>query len=108
MLGMVQRSRRGSHLVNTTRQDTSDAAREVARHAYDPPNKHWGAVIKILQYLRWTHDFGLTDHKYDCRRLHAFAETAYAKKAEDQYSVPGGVVTLASATVPGHSSLRPI
>lgn len=47
-------------ITNMSRLDISNAFREVARHAYDPTNRHWAAVLNILHYLKVTKELGIT------------------------------------------------
>ena len=38
----------------------SNAVRAVARHSHNPTERHWNAVLKIMEYLHGTRFLGLT------------------------------------------------
>lgn len=84
-------------LANTTRPDISNLFQEIARRAYDPSAKHWGAVTKILQYLKGTRELTLTYRKAGRCRSEAFADAINAEDHENRRSI-GGVVTVFGGT----------
>ena len=47
-------------LSTMTRPDISNAVRAVARHSHNPTERHWKAVLKIMEYLHGTRFLGLT------------------------------------------------
>ncbi|CAN0035020.1 unnamed protein product, partial [Sphacelaria rigidula] len=78
-------------LATVTRPDIVNSVRALALQAHDPCERHWEAVIKVLQYLNETQEFGLTFKKgHD--RLSVYCDADYAKKETDRHSVSGVAV----------------
>ncbi|CAN0002635.1 unnamed protein product [Hapterophycus canaliculatus] len=50
----------GVWLVTMTRPDIANAVRAVARHSHNPTERHWKAVLKIVQSLLGNKHLGLT------------------------------------------------
>ena len=86
-------------ISNATRPDISNAVREVARHAHDPSEKHWRAVLRIIEYLRGTRDKGIVYKRSPACRLVAYADSSFAENKQDRRSVSGGVVLLARGAI---------
>ena len=89
-----------------TRPDIANAVRAVARQAYDPAERHWRAVRKIIAYLNKTKDLGLVFVKDGDRKFSVYVEADYANKDNDRRSV-SGVAVMVGGTVVNASSTTP-
>ena len=88
-----------------TRADISNAVRAVARHSHNPTERHWKAVLKIMD-LHGTRFLGLTFLRGSGLDLNAYSDADYADKANDRRSVSGTVITLGGAAVSWASSTQ--
>ena len=95
-------------LVVWSRVEIANPTRVVARHANDPTERHWQALLQIIQYLLGTKDLSLTYERGPDFTLSVYTDANLAKKADDRRSVSGVVVTLGSATVSWLSSTQKI
>ena len=93
-------------LSTMTRPDISNAVRAVARHSHNPTERHWKAVLKIMEYLHGTRFLGLTFVRGSGLDLNAYSDADYADKANDRRSVSGTVITLGGAAVSWASSTQ--
>ena len=82
-----------------TRPDVANAVRCVARHAHDPCERHWKAVLQILAYLNATRDLEITFRKREKFSLSVYADADYAGKEADRRSISGVPVMLGGAAV---------
>ena len=86
----------------------ANPTRVVARHANDPTERHWQAVLQIIQYLPGTKDLSLTYERGPDFTMSVYTGANFAEKADDKRSVSRVVVTLGSATVSWLSSTQKI
>ena len=54
-----------------------------------PTNSHWGAVKRILRYLRGTTTYGLNITRSSSFALHGFTDTDWAGSTDDRKSIGG-------------------
>lgn len=47
------------YLTNCTRPDLAHAVNVLSRYTSNPGHTHWKAITRVLNYLRYTKDFGL-------------------------------------------------
>ena len=90
-------------LSTMTRPDITNALRAVARYAYEPTERLWQAITKILSYLNKTKSLGITYVRGSGLSLNVYADADYANKENDRRSVSGIAVTL-GGTVVRHAS----
>ncbi|CAB1120967.1 unnamed protein product [Ectocarpus sp. CCAP 1310/34] len=76
-----------------SRPDVSFSVRAVARHAHAPAKRHWGAIQKILGYLKETRDLGITSQRGSGLGLAVYVDASYAD-TEDKRSVSGLATTV--------------
>ena len=93
-------------LVVWSRLEIANATRVVARHANDPAERHWQAVLQIIKYLLGTKDLSLTfergpESDFD---LTVYTDSNFAEKADVRRFVSGGLVCLGYSTICGFSS----
>ena len=63
--------------------------RAVARHSHNPTERHWKAVLKIMEYLHGTSFFGLAFVRGSALDLNACSDADYADKANDSVRYRG-------------------
>ncbi|CAM9794554.1 unnamed protein product, partial [Sphacelaria rigidula] len=85
-------------LATFTRPDIANSVRALARQSYNPCERHWEAVMKVLNYLNETKEFGLKFKKCHDRLL-AYCDAGYAMKETDRRSVSGVAVMYGGVVV---------
>lgn len=95
-------------VVTWTRLGIANATRVVARHANDPTERHWQAVLQIIKYLLRTKDLSLTfEREPECDfDLSVYTDSNFAEKGDDRRSVSGVVVSLGYSTICGFSTTQ--
>ena len=85
----------------STRPDTANAVRTVARYCTAPRAIHWKAALGILEYINGTSEYGITFQRETLPSisLEVFADADYASKATDRRSVSCGLVGCGGASV---------
>ena len=85
----------------STRPDISMAVRAVARYCTAPVAIHWKAAFVILEYINGTsqYSFIFQTGTLSSISLEDFADADYASKANDRWSVSGGVIMCGDASV---------
>ena len=84
--------------------DIANVVRATSRQAYDPAERHWRAVRKIIAYLNKTKDLELVFVERGDRNLSLYVDADYANRDNDKRSVSrvavvvGGTVVNASST----------
>ena len=73
----------------STRPDSSNAVRSVARYSLAPKAVHWKAALSIFAYINSTSCFSITYQRGTAASisLDVFADADYASKATDRGSV---------------------
>ena len=91
-------------LGGMTWPDIANAVRAISRQAYDPVERHWRAVRKIIAYLNKTKDLELVFVEHGDQNLSLYVNADYANRDNDKRSVSrvavvvGGTVVNASST----------
>ena len=86
-------------LAGMTRPDVANAVRAVARHAHDPCENHWNALLQILAYLNATRELGITFRREETLSLSVYADADYTRKEADRRSISGVAVIMGGAAV---------
>ena len=47
------------YLMSYTRLDIAYAVNKLSRYTSNPGAMHWQGIMRVLKYLRFTHDYGL-------------------------------------------------
>ena len=84
-----------------TRPDISNAVCAVARHSYNPTDRHWKSVLQIVAYLHGTRGMGLTFVRGSGLNLTAYSDADYAK-SNNRRAVSGTVIMLLSVGQVAH------
>ena len=86
-----------------TRPDITNAVLAVVRHAHEPTERLWQAIVKLLLYLNRTKSLGTTYVRGSGLSLNVHADADYTNKENDRRSVSGIAVTF-EGTVVSHVS----
>ena len=89
-----------------TRLDITNAVRAVARYTYEPTERLWQAIMKIMLYLNGTKSLGIASVRGSGLSLNVNADADYANKDNDRRSISGIAVTLGSTAVSYASKTR--
>ena len=89
-----------------TRPDIASAVRAVARHAHNPPARHWKAVWKTIADLKATKDLGVVFQRGGDLKLSLLADADYADRRNDSRSVSGVAVMLGNTAVSASSTTQ--
>ncbi|GEM11021.1 gag-Pol polyprotein [Rhodotorula toruloides] len=81
----------------------------LGRHAARPDNTHWAAVLRALQYIRGTLDYGLeyTPDSSPLRGFEAYSDSDWGACPTTSRSTVGYVFLLANGAVSWASKLQP-
>ena len=86
------------YLMNCTRLDIAYAVSKLSRYTSNPGKDHWKAIIRVLRYLRFTHDHGLNFTRYPAV-LEGYCDANWISDTKDSKSTSGFVFTLGDASV---------
>ena len=90
-----------------TRPDIACAVRAVARSCENPGPAHKKAVMKILQYLLNTKDWGITNGGQGCGLcMEAYTNSDFGACLDTRRSVSGAV--LAKGAISWHSRMQEV
>jgi Reverse transcriptase (RNA-dependent DNA polymerase) len=79
-----------------TRPDISFAVNKVSQFMHSPTLVHWGAVKRILRYLKGTIHHGITLQPISSFDLHAYSDADWAGSLDDRKSTSGFCIYLGS------------
>ena len=79
----------GLQYLTLTRPDISFAVNKVCQYLAAPTSVHWGAVKRILRYIKGTVDVGLHIRKSPSTLLSVFTDADWAGSADDRCSIGG-------------------
>ena len=92
-----------------TRPDIACAVRAVARFCENPGPAHKKAVMKILQYLLHTKEWGITYGGQGCRLcMEAYTNSDFGSCLDTRRSVSGAVLMLAKVAISWHSRMQEV
>ena len=86
-------------LTVMSRFDTANAARAAARHLNNLTERHWKAVLMIIEHLLGTKDLGLTIERGSGLNLSVLTNANYAEKADDRTPATVATVTHGNSAV---------
>ncbi|GEM08938.1 gag-Pol polyprotein [Rhodotorula toruloides] len=92
-----------------TRVDLAHVVGVLSRHAARPDNTHWAAVLRALQYIRGTLDYGLeyTPDSSPLRGFEAYSDSDWGTCPTTSRSTMGYDLLLANGAVSWSSKLQP-
>lgn len=80
--------------LTMTRPDLAFAVNKVCQYLHAPTDTHWGAVKRILRYVKGTLDFGVKIQKSQTMMLSGFSDADWAGCPDDRRSTSGFAVFL--------------
>ena len=92
-----------------TRPDIACAVRAVARFCENPGPAHKKAVMKILQYLLHTKEWGITYGGQGCGLcMEAYTDSDFGACLDTRRSISGAVLMLAKGAISWHSRMQEV
>ena len=92
-----------------TRPDISCAVRAVVRFFENPGSAHKKVVMKILQYLLHTKEWGITYGGQSCGIcMEAYTNSDFGACLDTRQSVSGAVLMLAKGAISWHSRMQEV
>jgi histone deacetylase 1/2 len=103
-LGVEDSTRYGSivgvlQYLTLTRPDLAFSINKVCQFLHAPTTTHWTSVKRILRYVKFTVDVGLTIPKRNSLSLSAFSDADWAGSIDDRRSTGGFVVFFGSSLI---------
>ena len=95
------------YLMSCIRPNIAYTVSKLSRYTSNPNDGHWKGIIRVLRYLRYTHDYGLHYTRYPAV-LEGYCDANWISNAKNLKSTSGYVFTLTSATVSWKSSKQKI
>ena len=96
-------------MATMTRPDIECAVRAVARFCENPGLAHKKAVMKILQYLLHTKEWGITYGGQRCGLcMEAHTDSVFGACLDTRRSVSGAVLMLAKGAISLHSRMEEV
>ncbi|KAL8156771.1 hypothetical protein AgCh_001759 [Apium graveolens] len=90
-------------LMNHTRPDIVYAVSRLSRYTHNPNRDHWGALIRLLKYLKGTINWGL-HYQRSPHVLEGYCDANWVSDNDEIQSTSGYVFTLAGAAISWKSS----
>ncbi|GJW05862.1 hypothetical protein Tco_1568285 [Tanacetum coccineum] len=91
------------YIMNYTRPDLTYSVSRLSRYLHNLSKDHWDALVRVLQYLKHTIDYGLHYTKYP-PVLEGYCDANWISNHNDSKSISGYVFTLRGAVVSWKSS----
>lgn len=95
------------YIVTCTRPDIAQAVGVASRTA-KPTELHWGAVKRILRYLKGTTNLGIRFTREKNTKLSVWNDADFANDSLDRKSITGLLIMLGEAPILWRSSKQPI
>ena len=84
--------------MSCTRPNFAYTISRLSRYTSNPSVDHWKAIVRILRYLRYTHNFGLYYTIYPAV-LKGYSDANWISDIKDSKSTSGYVFTIAGAAI---------
>ena len=94
-------------LMSCTRPDIAYAVNKLSRYTSNPGVMHWQGIMRVLKYLRFTHDYGLHYTRYPTV-LEGYSDANWISNVKDSKSYSGYVFTLGGVTISWKSSKQTV
>ena len=91
------------YVMNCTRPDIAYSVSKLSRYTSNLGVDYWKAIIRVLRYLRYTHNYGLHYTRYP-PVLEGYSDANWISNMKDTKSTSGYVFTLGGTTVSWKSS----
>ncbi|XP_058749197.1 secreted RxLR effector protein 161-like [Vicia villosa] len=90
-------------LMNCTRPDVAYVVNRLSRYTHNPSKDHWGALNRLLRYLKGTMDWGLHYVSYP-KVLGGYCDVNWVTDDKEVNSTSGYVFTLCGCAISWKSS----
>jgi histone deacetylase 1/2 len=85
--------------LTLTRPDLAFSVNKVCQFLHAPTSTHWTAVKRILRYVKFTTEVGLTISRRNSFRISAFSDADWAGSIDDRRSTGGFAVFFGSSLI---------
>ena len=86
------------YLMSCTKTDIAYAVNKLSSYTSNPRAKHWQAIIRVLKYLQFIHDYWLHYTRYPTV-LEVYSDENWISNVKDSKSHSGYVFTLGGGAV---------
>ena len=86
------------YLASATRPDISFAVSKLSRFVSNPGDIHWGALERVLHYLKGTISYGIRFTEYP-RVLEGYCDANLISDADELYATSGYAFLLGGGAV---------
>ncbi|CAB1096838.1 unnamed protein product [Ectocarpus sp. CCAP 1310/34] len=91
-----------------TRPDIALPLNKLQKIAHSPTGRIWNALVRIMSYLNFTKDFGITYVRGSRLDLSVFVDASYADNEVDRRSTTGLAVTVGGTVVCASTKTQPV
>ncbi|GJR82221.1 pol polyprotein [Tanacetum coccineum] len=95
------------YLMTGTRPDLAYAVSRLSRYTSNPSYAHWKAITRVLNYLRYSRDYGLHYDRHPAV-IEGYSDANWISDIKDSRSTSGYVFTLGGAAISWKSSKQTI
>ena len=95
------------YLLSCTRPNIAYVVNELSRYMSNPGVMHWQRIMRVLEYLRFTRDYGMHYTRYHVV-LEGYNDANWISNVKDSKSHNGYVFTLRGAVVSWKSSKQTV
>ena len=95
------------YLISCTRSDIAYMVSKLTRYTSNLSVSHWKAIVRVLKYLRYTHNYGLHYTIYPAI-LEGYSDANWISDIKDSKSTSGYVFTLTGVAVSWKSSKQTV
>lgn len=86
-------------LAANTRPDILHATTLLAKFCSKPNRRHWEAVLRVMRYIRGSHDKGLLFERTATLAIEAFTDADWASDASTRKSITGTMIKMAGGPI---------
>ncbi|KAJ7513483.1 hypothetical protein O6H91_23G001900 [Diphasiastrum complanatum] len=87
------------YLAICTRPDIAYGVFTLSQYCSNPGIKHWRAIKRILQYLKYTNDYGIKYSKNESFILLSYSDASWLTFKEDSKSLTKGCNIIAGGAI---------
>ena len=74
------------YLMSCTRPDIAYVVNKLSRYTSNPRVIHWQGTMRVLKYLRFTHDYRLHYTRYSDAVLEGYSDAIWISNMKDSKS----------------------
>ena len=95
------------YLTNCTRPDLAHSVNVLSRYTSNPGHIHWKAITRVLNYIRFTKNYGL-HYGSEPAVLEGYTDANWISDSKNSKSTSGYVFTLGGAAISWKSSKQTV